>query len=80
MQVGSIVSIKTEQGICKGILSRIENTEETTSYEGYIDGRHYFEIIHVKKSDHYSGEVCWDKEKSKQLKYNASFIETFKAC
>lgn len=77
MQEGSVISIITNHGRDKGIITDVETTEESISYSGYIDGRHSFEIVYVKKSQHYSGSVHWDNRMAKNLSYNASFIDSF---
>lgn len=77
MNIGSEINIKTNIGQNKGIISEIIDSEEIIIYNGYIDGRHGFEIIYIKKDDRYSGDVSWDQQYSKKLGYNASFIENF---
>jgi len=77
MNIGSEISIKTNLGQNKGIISDVVDYEGIIIYSGYIDGRHGFEIIYVKNEDRYSGDVNWDRQYSKKLGYNASFIEEF---
>lgn len=77
MEIGSKISIKTNIGQHTGIISNIVDTDGVIAYNGYIDGRHGFEIIYIKNEDRYSGDVTWDQQYSKKLGYNASFIEEF---
>ncbi len=77
MNIGSEINIKTNIGERKGRISNIIEQDEMTTYIGYIDGRHGFEIINIKKDNRYSGEVFWDQQYSKRLGHNASFIEEF---
>lgn len=77
MNIGSEINIKTNIGQKKGIISSVVEDEKIISYNGYIDGRHGFEIIYIKKDNRYSGDVSWDQQYSKRLGYNASFIDEF---
>jgi hypothetical protein len=77
MEIGSAVKIITNRGSHKGIVSNISENENTTVYTGYIQGLHFFEIVHVKKDNHYAGDVSWDRKTCKHLDYTASFIESF---
>lgn len=77
MIVGSVLSLITNRGKHKGIISGVKEQDNMIFYKGYIDGQHYFEIVYVKESNHYSGSVSWSNNVIKNLPYNASYIENF---